>query len=364
MLASVFGGAADAQPPRQPATQANGLYAPPGYRPRTPPPAQSAATPERATGGGRVMYFTKPADALIPDDLPADGVAMAPAAPQLPGSGVPDVPKASPTPALQPSPRSLPTIPTATPPAVLPTPTALPAHPPSVFSTTARTRPAPVQQQPPAEQSSTSQKQPPNTNPLDPKVTELPAPDKIFLMSGDADLQKVIVNSLIEERVRRRAEAERENADRVKRGEKPYESLPSLPAPADAAEWQFPVPGRVVPEGTRYVPKTLAYEPRGARVEPNVVVHRRLHFEEKNAERYGWDLGFVQPFVSTVHFYKDVLLWPNSLATGFKTGFWDTDAGKCLPGSPVPYLLYPPGLTITGTVVEAAVITGVAFIIP
>ena len=94
------------------------------------------------------------------------------------------------------------------------------------------------------------------------------------------------------------------------------------------------------------------------------VVHRRLHFEEKNAERYGWDLGFIQPLVSTAFFYKDVLLLPNSVVSGFAYGFWDTNAGKCLPGSPTPYMLYPPGLTITGTTFEAVVITGAAFVFP
>ena len=94
---------------------------------------------------------------------------------------------------------------------------------------------------------------------------------------------------------------------------------------------------------------TGTFPPARAVFEPGFVVHRRLHFEEKNTERYGWDLGFVTPFVSTAYFYKDVLLWPNSLASGVVTGFWDTNAGKCLPGSPVPYCFYPPGLTITGT---------------
>jgi hypothetical protein len=62
--------------------------------------------------------------------------------------------------------------------------------------------------------------------------------------------------------------------------------------------------------------------------------------------------------VSTVSFYKNALLWPNSLASGLEVGFWDTSAGKCLPGSPTPYYLYPPGLTITGVLTEAGLITG------
>jgi hypothetical protein len=126
----------------------------------------------------------------------------------------------------------------------------------------------------------------------------------------------------------------------------------------------FPPLTPPVPPGTPYVAKTESYPPRQAILEPGFIVHRRLHFEEKNSERYAWDLGFAQPFLSTAAFYKDVLLWPNSLVTGAVVGFWDTSAGKCLPGAPVPYYLYPPGLTITGTTAEAAVITGISFIIP
>jgi hypothetical protein len=74
--------------------------------------------------------------------------------------------------------------------------------------------------------------------------------------------------------------------------------------------------------------------------EPNYVVYNRLYFEDKNAERYGWDLGAIQPFVSTLRFYKDVALWPAAfLLNPCQTV--DTSAGQCLPGDPVPYLIYP-----------------------
>ncbi|HUR55556.1 MAG TPA: radical SAM family heme chaperone HemW, partial [Gemmataceae bacterium] len=363
VFASLFGGAADAQQAGRPAAaaQANGLYAPPGYRQRTPPTPQPTPPVERAVGGGgRVMYFHTPADAVMPGDAPAEGVALAPAGPQVPSAGVPDVKVAAPAPGLLPTPRPLPTIPTATPP-VLPTPTPLPAHAPPAYLMS-RPTPAPVPVvQPDQPTSSTSQRQPLPDVKVDPTVTQLPSRDKIFLMYNDVNLAKVIVGSLSDERMRRRAEAERENAERVKRGDKPYD-LPALPSPLDHPDWQFPTPARVVPAGTTYQPK--AYEHRMAHREPTFVVHRRLHFEEKNAERYGWDLGAVQPLVSTLYFYRDTLLWPQSLVSGLVKGPWDTSAGKCLPGSPVPYYVYPLGLTVTGTVAEAGLITGLSFILP
>ena len=99
-------------------------------------------------------------------------------------------------------------------------------------------------------------------------------------------------------------------------------------------------------------------------LEPGYVVHRRLHFEQRNAERTGWDFGALHPFVSALHFYTDVLTWPGSLASGCASGFWDTSAGKCLPGSPSPLYLYPPGLTISGGLAQGAIITGAAFLFP
>jgi hypothetical protein len=111
-----------------------------------------------------------------------------------------------------------------------------------------------------------------------------------------------------------------------------------------------------------YKPKTTQYPPQRVNYDNLYVVHRRLLFEELNAERYGWDMGILQPLASSLYFYKDVLLLPYSVASGFNQGFWDTSAGKCLPGSPTPYMLYPPGLSITGGTFEGTVVTGLAFI--
>ncbi len=98
-------------------------------------------------------------------------------------------------------------------------------------------------------------------------------------------------------------------------------------------------------------------------VEPHYVCHGRLHFEQLNAERYGWDLGFFQPFVSLACFYKDVVLLPYHTFTD-PCRCYDCNAGKCLPGDPVPLLLYPPELSLTGILAEGATIAGLAAIFP
>jgi hypothetical protein len=114
----------------------------------------------------------------------------------------------------------------------------------------------------------------------------------------------------------------------------------------------------------KYQAKTSQYPPQKARYESLALVHRRLLFEELNSERYGWDFGILQPMLSSAFFYKDVILLPSTLVAGFAQGFWDTDAGKCLPGSPTPYMLYPPGVTLSGGAFEGAFLTGLRFIFP
>ena len=167
------------------------------------------------------------------------------------------------------------------------------------------------------------------------KYTKLESRERIFSMPNDSTLEKYVRQKTLED-----------NPD-IK--EKDLIHFPIIPD---------------VGEGKPYIAKTMNYPPMQATFSPMYVVHRRLHFEDRNTERYGWDLGIIQPFVSAMAFYKDCLLWPQSLASGCAYGFWDTNAGKCLPGSPTPYLLYPPELTISGGLVEAAIITGFSYIIP
>lgn len=123
-----------------------------------------------------------------------------------------------------------------------------------------------------------------------------------------------------------------------------------------------------IPESQRkYTPKILAYGylPTKAIVEPNYLVHRRLYFEERNQERYGWDLGPLSALVATGYFYADTLFWPHNFAAGGFRERYDTSAGKCLPGDPVPFLFYPPGYTGLrpgGLAVETVIVTGLVFL--
>jgi hypothetical protein len=123
----------------------------------------------------------------------------------------------------------------------------------------------------------------------------------------------------------------------------------------------MPIPR--LPELTKETYVVRSYPPAKVEIEPGYVVHRRLLFEEKNAERYGWELGAAQPFVSAAYFYRDCLFLPYKVASNIHECY-ETSAGKCLPGSPVPYYIYPPDFSVTGTVAELGVVTGLAFIFP
>jgi hypothetical protein len=98
-------------------------------------------------------------------------------------------------------------------------------------------------------------------------------------------------------------------------------------------------------------------------VEPYYVCYGRLLFEQKNFERYGWDLGPVTPLLSAGKFYWDVLALPYHIGTRpFQQ--YEVSSGYCLPGDPVPLLLYPPEISVTGLMTEAAVVTALFFIFP
>jgi hypothetical protein len=77
-----------------------------------------------------------------------------------------------------------------------------------------------------------------------------------------------------------------------------------------------------------------------ATAEPSYVCYKRLWFEQKNSERYGHDLGVLQPVVSTGIFYTDLALMPlHWLTNPFRC--YECNAGEFLPGDPVPLLWNP-----------------------
>jgi hypothetical protein len=314
--------------------------------------ARPAANPPRPGGAaapgaaGKVLYFHKSENATSPDGL-ADSSEVAQAAAQdtIPSIGVPDVsaaPPGVPQPVVVPNTViEKPVVPPNFDP-VLPSQPFIPVAPEATIPAFPEaTRPVvqPEEKKPPEK---SDPKKADSIKPVPPEVTQLPPRSAIFTIYGDDRLELLI----------RTATLEQVN----KAPNQPQKKLEDM-AP-------FPTLKPTVAPGTKYVAKTETMPPRHVTYEPGFIIHRHLHFEERNSERYGWDLGLATPFISTMAFYKDVLLLPSKLGSSLVVGKLDTNAGKCLPGSPTPYYLYPPGLTITGTAAEGLVVTGLAFVIP
>lgn len=141
----------------------------------------------------------------------------------------------------------------------------------------------------------------------------------------------------------------RENAERMKRTPKPKaDELMSFPPLAPTSLSPF-------------VARALA--PYQAVIEPNYVCYGRLLFEDKNSERYGWTMGPLQPFTDLATFLGNTSNLAYNVCS-FPGLRYDCSAGLCLPGDPVPYLLYPPGFSVSGILGSAGVNVALWAVIP
>jgi len=121
-----------------------------------------------------------------------------------------------------------------------------------------------------------------------------------------------------------------------------------------------------------YFPKTVMpsepfvhrdWPPQSAMVEPNFVCYRPLYFEDKNAERNGWDFRIFQPLVSTGKFYLDLLTLPYQMGTQPPCSC-EFNTGYVLPGDPVPYMIYLPPPSLAGAALQAGTVLGGIAIFP
>ena len=168
----------------------------------------------------------------------------------------------------------------------------------------------------------------PNESPVGYRIPfELPGPERLFRLESQASLYQ---------RMKQEAR-ERRPAERINFPEEPVLS-------------SQPYYGRDWPA-------------QKMTVEPIYVCHERLLFEQINQERYGWDFGILAPLLSTGIFYKDVVFMPYHLGTQPLRCF-ECSSGKCQPGDPVPLLLAPPELSLTGALAETAVLATLFAVFP
>jgi hypothetical protein len=91
--------------------------------------------------------------------------------------------------------------------------------------------------------------------------------------------------------------------------------------------------------------------------------HRPLYFEQPNLERYGYDWGLAQPFISGAQFFVKIPLLPYMMSVHcpnepvYSLGYYR-------PGSRVPYQINWPEVRLDAAIIEATFITGLVFLIP
>jgi hypothetical protein len=97
-----------------------------------------------------------------------------------------------------------------------------------------------------------------------------------------------------------------------------------------------------------------------------VLAYHPLYFEEVNLERYGYGpryLRVIQPVLSGAHFFACVPALPYKLAAD--PPYRDVYAlGHYRPGSPAPYRVQYPPLSLPGSAAELGVILGLVALIP
>jgi hypothetical protein len=185
---------------------------------------------------------------------------------------------------------------------------------------------------------------------LPPRASDLQPPDTILNPPAEQPEYQIELEPPGPERIFGRLDSEPSLQERMRqeaRGRKPMERI-SFP--------EEPILSR-----EQYVARV--FPPSREVVEPYYVCFERLYFEQPNMERYGWDLGFVAPFASAGKFFWDVVALPYNLGTEPCRKF-DCSAGWCLPGDPVPFMLYPPQLSLTGALLEGGTVVGLFAIFP
>jgi hypothetical protein len=142
-----------------------------------------------------------------------------------------------------------------------------------------------------------------------------------------------------------RLESEQQLRERIRQEQRDHTSRAVFPADMPIAAPSTAYQGRDWPRLVSTIPAPVTrYQP--------------LYFEDKNVERYGWDAGIFQPFLSAGKFYLDLALLPYNLGAQPPWSL-EYNAGYGLPGDPEPYRLYLPRCSVTGASLESLAVLGI-----
>jgi hypothetical protein len=115
------------------------------------------------------------------------------------------------------------------------------------------------------------------------------------------------------------------------------------------------------------IPQVMGYSREGVASDvhwqPPALCYRPLLFEEVNLERHGHQLLLAQPFLSAAHFFSRVPSVPY-LVVSERGRVCNYTLGHYSPGSCAPYVWYYPRFSLDAATVEAALITGLIYVVP
>jgi hypothetical protein len=151
-------------------------------------------------------------------------------------------------------------------------------------------------------------------------LAELPGPNRLFRLESESSLR---------ERLRQEA------------------------GPGNPLRQEFPVETPVRPT----TPPPARDQIHVCMVEPGFVAYRPLLFQDVNTERYGWEIGNLQPILSAGQFFIDASLLGLKLIGEVRCPL-ETSAGRCLPGDPVPYRLSLPHIFSNGFLMDRILSNG------
>jgi hypothetical protein len=121
---------------------------------------------------------------------------------------------------------------------------------------------------------------------------------------------------------------------------------------------QVPVVNHTVGYSRDWVPLSYSWEAPQLKYNP-------LYFEDPQLERYGNDIGILQPFLSGARFYATIPTLPyQMMSEGNSVCHTVYDFGYARPGDCVPYALEVPEFSLTGSLASGGWVYALIVILP
>ena len=125
-------------------------------------------------------------------------------------------------------------------------------------------------------------------------------------------------------------------------------------------EWG--IPNSCLLEQVAYTPRT--WTPMTVTWKASNACHNPLYFQDVNLERYGHTHGpLLEPLVQTAHFFGNIAVLPYKMGVHHPTEC-QYSLGYYRPGNCAPWIKPPVPISLQGAYNQAAVMTGLFWLVP